>query len=105
MKFLVACALANILQAGQAIFLHTWQFFQAHFNWCRSVFIGTVLILWAFRLTLDLTQPLDDMGFMNSEKIHRPCSIKFELRIPEEELMRMMKNYPEVVSVDETNHH
>jgi hypothetical protein len=69
------------------------------------VFIGTVLILWAFRLTLDLTQPLDDMGFMNSEKIHRPCSIKFKLRIPEEELVRMMKNYPEVVSVDETNHH
>ncbi|KAG1813846.1 cytochrome P450 [Suillus subaureus] len=52
----------------------------------RSVFIGTVLILWAFRLTLDPTQPLDDMGFMNSEKTHRPCSIKFELRIPEAEL-------------------
>ncbi|KAG1830772.1 hypothetical protein EV424DRAFT_1314970, partial [Suillus variegatus] len=26
----------------------------------RSVSIGTVLILWAFRLTLDPTQPLDD---------------------------------------------
>ncbi|KAG1871592.1 cytochrome P450 [Suillus subluteus] len=63
----------------------------------RSVFIGTVLILWAFQLTLDPTQPLDDMGFMNSEKTHRPCSIKFELRIPEAELMRMMKNSPEVV--------
>ncbi|KAG1747693.1 cytochrome P450 [Suillus lakei] len=71
----------------------------------RSVFIGTVLILWAFRLTLDPTQPLDDMGFMNSEKTHRPCTIKFELRIPEAELRRMMKDYPEVVSVDEIDHH
>ncbi|KAG1857659.1 hypothetical protein C8R48DRAFT_607172, partial [Suillus tomentosus] len=26
----------------------------------KSVSIGTVLILWAFRLTLDPTQPLDD---------------------------------------------
>ncbi|KAG2066651.1 cytochrome P450 [Suillus decipiens] len=52
----------------------------------RSLFISTVLILWAFQLTLDPTQPLDDMGFMNSEKTHRPCSIKFELRIPEAEL-------------------
>lgn len=67
----------------------------------RSVIIGTALILWAFRLTLDPTQPLDDMGFMNSEKTHRPCPIEFELRIPEAELRRMMKSYPEVVSVDD----
>ncbi|KAG2141067.1 cytochrome P450 [Suillus clintonianus] len=72
----------------------------------RSMFISSVLILWAFRLTLDPTQPLDDTGFMNSEKTHRPCTIKFELRIPEEELRRMMKNYPEeVVSVDEIDRH
>ncbi|KAG2342045.1 cytochrome P450 [Suillus weaverae] len=71
----------------------------------RSVFIGTALILWAFRLTLDLTQPLDDMGFMNSEKTHRPCPIKFESRIPEAELRCKMKSYPEVMSVDEIDHH
>ncbi|KAG1879600.1 cytochrome P450 [Suillus tomentosus] len=70
----------------------------------RSVFIGVVLILWAFRLSLDPTQPLDDTGFLNSEKTHRPCSIKFKLRIPEAELRRKMKSYPEVVSVDETGH-
>ncbi|KAG2063131.1 cytochrome P450 [Suillus decipiens] len=52
----------------------------------RSLFISTVLILWAFRLTLDPTQPLDDMGFMSSERTHQPCSIEFELRIPEAEL-------------------
>ncbi|KAG1763259.1 cytochrome P450 [Suillus occidentalis] len=50
------------------------------------------------RSSLDPTQPLDDMGFMNSEKTHRPCPIEFELRIPEAELRRMMKSYPEVVS-------
>ncbi|KAG2144723.1 cytochrome P450 [Suillus bovinus] len=61
----------------------------------RSVFISTALILWAFQLTLDPTQPLDDTGFMNSEKTHRPCSIKFKLRIPETELRSMMKSYPE----------
>lgn len=71
----------------------------------RSVIIGTALILWAFRLTLDPTQPLDDMGFMNSEKTPRPCPIKFELRIPEAELKHMMKSYPEFVSVDETDRH
>ncbi|OAX33123.1 cytochrome P450, partial [Rhizopogon vinicolor AM-OR11-026] len=30
----------------------------------RSVFISSVLILWAFQLTLDPTKPLHDMGFM-----------------------------------------
>ncbi|KAG2035454.1 cytochrome P450, partial [Suillus americanus] len=31
----------------------------------RSVFIATLLILWAYKLTLDPTKPLDDMGFMS----------------------------------------
>jgi cytochrome P450 len=68
----------------------------------RTVFISAVLILWAFQLTLDPAQPLDDMGFMNSEKAHRPftyrpCTIEFKARIPETDLRRMMQNYPEVV--------
>ncbi|KAG1799006.1 cytochrome P450 [Suillus plorans] len=65
----------------------------------RTVFISAVLILWAFQLTLDPTQPLDDMGFMNTEKAHRPftyrpCTIDFKTRIPETELRRIMQNYP-----------
>jgi len=76
--------------------------FIIHFDWYRTVFISAVLILWAFQLTLDPAQPLDDMGFMNSEKAHRPftyrpCTIEFKTRIPETDLRRMMQNYPEVV--------
>ncbi|KAG1747690.1 cytochrome P450 [Suillus lakei] len=67
----------------------------------RSVFISTVLVLWAFRLTLDPTKPLDDMGFMNTEKAlrpftYRPCTIEFETRIPTTELRQMMQNGPEI---------
>ncbi|KAG0706592.1 cytochrome P450 [Suillus ampliporus] len=61
----------------------------------KSIFINTLLILWAFRLTLDPTKPLDDMGFMNGEIEKRPCAIEFEARIPETELRNMMQNYPE----------
>ncbi|KAG2125140.1 cytochrome P450 [Suillus clintonianus] len=61
----------------------------------RSVFINSLLILWAFQLTLDHTKPLDDMGFMIGEKVDRPCAIEFETRIPESELRRMMQHYPE----------
>ncbi|KAG1741451.1 cytochrome P450 [Suillus paluster] len=62
----------------------------------RSIFINFVLILWAFRLALDPTQPLDDMGYMNGDVVGRPCAIEFEARIPETELRRMMHDYPEV---------
>ncbi|KAG1728988.1 cytochrome P450 [Suillus paluster] len=61
----------------------------------RSVFINALLILWAFRLTLDPAKPLNDMGFMTGERSNRPCTIKTETRIPEMELKRMMQNYPE----------
>ncbi|KAG0706215.1 cytochrome P450 [Suillus ampliporus] len=62
----------------------------------RSTFINSVLILWAFWLTLDPTKPLDDMGYMKGEMNKRPCSLEFEARIPETELRRMMRNYPQV---------
>ncbi|KAG0700993.1 cytochrome P450 [Suillus ampliporus] len=62
----------------------------------RSIFINSVLLLWAFRLALDPTQPLDDVGYMNEELYKRPCSIEFETRIPDTELRRMMQHYPEV---------
>ncbi|KAG1816399.1 cytochrome P450 [Suillus subaureus] len=63
----------------------------------RSVFITALLILWAFKLTLDPTKPLEDMGFMGGSMPDiRPCTFEFEKRIPETELRRMMQDYPEV---------
>ncbi|KAG2137958.1 cytochrome P450 [Suillus clintonianus] len=64
----------------------------------RSVFINTLLILWAFQLNLDPTKPLDDFGFMTGIMPYdRPCTIDFKTRVPEDELRLMMQNYPEVV--------
>ncbi|KAG1736247.1 cytochrome P450 [Suillus lakei] len=63
----------------------------------RSVFITALLILWAFKLTLDPTKPLDDMGFMTGSMPNvLPCTFEFEKRIPETELRSMMQHYPEV---------
>ncbi|KAG1782294.1 cytochrome P450 [Suillus placidus] len=61
----------------------------------RSVFINSLLILWAFQLSLDPTKPQDDMGFMNAAMPNVPCTIEFQTRVPEVELRRMMQNYPE----------
>jgi cytochrome P450 len=61
----------------------------------RSVFISSLLILWAFRLTLDATKSLDDMAFMRGE--NQPSFIEFKARAPETELRRMMQNDPDVV--------
>lgn len=56
-----------------------------------SVFINAVLVLWAFRLTLDRTKPLDDAAFMNGTLPNeQPCSIDFQTRIPEAELRRII---------------
>ncbi|KAG1750230.1 cytochrome P450 [Suillus lakei] len=60
----------------------------------RSVFINSLLILWAFHLTLDPTKPLNDMGFMTGEV--QPSNIEFTTRVSETELRRMMQNYPDV---------
>ncbi|KAG1748504.1 cytochrome P450 [Suillus paluster] len=59
----------------------------------RSVFINSLLILWAFRLNLNPTKPLDDMGFMRGKA--QPGTIEFTTRIPASEVRRMMQNYPE----------
>ncbi|KAG2067029.1 cytochrome P450 [Suillus decipiens] len=61
----------------------------------RSVFINSLLILWAFELSLDPTKPQDDMGFMNAAIPNVPCAIKFQTRVPEAELRLMLQNYPE----------
>ncbi|KAG1872488.1 cytochrome P450 [Suillus subalutaceus] len=42
----------------------------------RSVFITALLTLWAFKLTLDPTKPLEDMGFMGGSMLeNRPVRI------------------------------
>ncbi|KAG1807819.1 cytochrome P450 [Suillus subaureus] len=64
----------------------------------RSVFIITLLILWAYKVTLDPTKPLENMGFMAGSMPNvLPCTLEFEKRIPETELRNMMQHYPEVV--------
>lgn len=71
--------------------------FQVHFEWHRSVFINSLLILWAFHLVLDPTRPLDDMGFMSGVfENAQPCTIEFRTRLPKTELKRMMHNDPDV---------
>jgi cytochrome P450 len=63
----------------------------------RSVFITSALILWAYKVTLDPTKPLDDMGFMTGTMPSvLPCTFEFEKRIPETELRSMMQYYPEI---------
>jgi hypothetical protein len=71
--------------------------FYVHFEWHRSVFINSLLILWAFHLVLDPTRPLNDMGFM-SGVLENPqsCTIEFKIRLPETELKRMMCNDSDV---------
>ncbi|KAG2362573.1 cytochrome P450 [Suillus spraguei] len=61
----------------------------------RSVFINSLLILWAFELSLDHTKPQDDTAFMSAMVPNVPCAINFRTRVPEIELRRMMQNYPE----------
>ncbi|KAG2100196.1 cytochrome P450 [Suillus discolor] len=61
----------------------------------RSVFINSLLILWAFQLSLDPMKPQDDMGFSNTFMPNVPCAIEFQARVPEVELRRTMQNYPE----------
>ncbi|KAG1785432.1 cytochrome P450 [Suillus plorans] len=58
----------------------------------RSVFINSLLVLWAFRLTLGATKPLDDMTYMRGED--QPSFIEFKARVPETELRQMMQNDP-----------
>ncbi|KAG1899835.1 cytochrome P450 [Suillus fuscotomentosus] len=60
----------------------------------RSVFINSLLILWAFQLSLDPTKPQDDMGFARTFMPNVPCAIEFQARVPEVKLRRMMQNYP-----------
>ncbi|KAG2070794.1 cytochrome P450, partial [Suillus decipiens] len=61
----------------------------------RSVFINSLLILWAFELSLDHTKLPDDMAFMSAMVPNVSCDIEFRTRVPEAKLRQMMQNYPE----------
>ncbi|KAG1903962.1 cytochrome P450 [Suillus fuscotomentosus] len=62
----------------------------------RSVWINSALLFWAFQLTLDPTKPLDDVGFIHVAMPHVSCPIVFTPRVPDAELRRIMRIYPEV---------
>ncbi|KAG1834976.1 hypothetical protein DFJ58DRAFT_670512 [Suillus subalutaceus] len=52
--------------------------FQTHFGWYRPVFIATPLILWAYKLTMEPTKPLEDMGYMSGSMSEvLPCTFEF----------------------------
>ncbi|KIJ67582.1 hypothetical protein HYDPIDRAFT_174015 [Hydnomerulius pinastri MD-312] len=62
----------------------------------RSIFINALLILWSFRISIDTSKPIDDMGFMMGVMPDiQPCIMGFEPRIDKGELKAMMRQYPD----------
>jgi len=60
----------------------------------RSVFINTVLHLWAFRISEIPTAPIDIFAFIDTFNTHPlPFEVKFEPRIKVSELEAIMANY------------
>ncbi|KAH7922532.1 cytochrome P450 [Leucogyrophana mollusca] len=58
----------------------------------RSVFINTALILWAFRITEDPSQPIDTMAFSDTANMHAaPFSVQFEPRLPVERIRDILE--------------
>jgi len=50
-------------------------------HWCRSVFVNTALIQWAFRVKTDPSAPIDDLAFTESANTHPlPFKVNFEPR-------------------------
>jgi hypothetical protein len=67
------------------------------FDWYRSIFINSLLVLWAFHLTLDTTKPLNGWGFMTAMlPTDKPYAIDFKTRFSEVDLRRMLQNDPDV---------
>ncbi|EGN99632.1 hypothetical protein SERLA73DRAFT_179742 [Serpula lacrymans var. lacrymans S7.3] len=62
----------------------------------RSVLINTLLILWAFRLSLEPSEKTNDMAFMNVVIPKDAPKVHFEKRIDENQLRFMMERYSEL---------
>jgi len=57
----------------------------------RSLYINTAFVLWAFRLSVDQSKPVDDMAFINGVSGDNvPVGLCFEPRVPAETLKAMM---------------
>ncbi|KAG1764745.1 cytochrome P450 [Suillus occidentalis] len=63
----------------------------------RSLFISSLLVLWAFHLTQDTTKPLNGWGFLTAMlPTDKPYAIDFKTRFSEVDLRRMLQNDPDV---------
>ncbi|KAG1776270.1 cytochrome P450 [Suillus placidus] len=69
------------------------------YSFGQRVCPAILLVLWAYKLTLDPTKPLEpDMVFMAGSMVNfLPCTFEFEKRISETDLRSMMQHYPGVV--------
>ncbi|KIM75292.1 hypothetical protein PILCRDRAFT_79129, partial [Piloderma croceum F 1598] len=60
----------------------------------RSVFINTLLHLWAFRISELSSAPLDVLAFFDAMNTHPlPFQVKFEPRVKAAELEAILANY------------
>ena len=51
------------------------------FGICRSLYIASATVFWAFRITEDVKRPIDDMAFVPGIVSHqKPFSLVFEPR-------------------------
>jgi len=66
------------------------------FYFCRSVFINTVLVQWAFKIKTDPSSPIDELAFTESANTHPlPFKVIFEPRITKtlEGVRELMEDY------------
>ena len=66
------------------------------FFFCRSVFINTVLMQWAFKIKSDPSSPIDELAFTESANTHpMPFKVIFEPRVTRtlEGVRELMEDY------------
>ncbi|EGN97648.1 hypothetical protein SERLA73DRAFT_184436 [Serpula lacrymans var. lacrymans S7.3] len=61
----------------------------------RSVYINAALILWSFRMSLNSSEPIDDMAFMGGMVPSVTPKVLFEKRMDEKELRDIIERYSE----------
>ena len=61
------------------------------YRFCRSLYIATATVLWAFRITEDAERPIDDTAFVLGIISHqKPFSLVFEPRVDVAQLHEVM---------------